>query len=104
LPLGSIIPYMSSVTESLSLGRSSAEVPPRNGVVLDVKILIIVRSGLKLYFFINSITTVAVIILVKLATYLFWLQFLANIIYLVSKFIIAHDLADIKGAGFVILK
>lgn len=104
LPLGNIMPNMSSVTESLSFGRSSAEVPPRNGVVLKVRIFIIVRSVFKPYFSMNSITMVAVIILVKLATYLFWLQFLANMIYLESMLIIAQDLAEINGAGLVILK
>jgi hypothetical protein len=38
-PLGSIIPYISSFTESVSLANNSDVVPPRNGVVLLVKML-----------------------------------------------------------------
>jgi hypothetical protein len=71
LPLGNIIPYMSSVTDSLSLGKSSALVPPRNGVVLNYKILTSILSGFKPCFSIIFMMTLAVMILVKLATYLF---------------------------------
>lgn len=71
LPLGNIMPYMSSVTVSLSLGKSSALVPPRNGVVLSCKILTVIFSGFKPCFSIIYITTLAVMILVRLATYLF---------------------------------
>ena len=39
-PLGSIIPYISSLTDKVSLANNSEVVPPKNGVVLVVKILI----------------------------------------------------------------
>jgi hypothetical protein len=39
------MPYSSELTESLSLSLSYADVPPRFGVVDEVKILIFMVSG-----------------------------------------------------------
>lgn len=104
LPLGNIIPCISSNTLNLSLARSSADVPPRIGVVLLSSILTLISYESNLCFSINLSTTYVVIIFVKLATYLYCLSYFANISSYVSKLIITHDLAETKGAGLSRLK
>ena len=98
-PEGSIIPYRSSWIDILSPASSSADVPPKKGVVLDSKTLILVETGSILNLSIKSKTTHIVTILVKDATYLWTVSCFANMISPVSIFIINHERAETNGAG-----
>ena len=104
LPLGSIIPYIIFYMDILSFASKSADVPPIYPVVLEVKTYMYVFSQSKFKFSTSYKTTRHVIILVRLATYLYTLSYLANISSPVSILNKLQLLADTNGAGLSRLK
>lgn len=104
LPLGNIMAYISSRMDNLSSGRSSADVPPRFGVVELGRISNFTLSMSNWNLSQISSTIHEVIIFVKLATYLITFSCFANRTSLVLRSIMIHERAVINGAGLSRLK